>query len=318
VWVPRIEDYRTMALIRAFEDRAMALYREGAMPGLVHAYSGQEAIAVGVCGEMEPADTITSTHRGHGHCLAKGADPEGMMAELLGRATGLCGGKGGSMHITDVSLGILGANGIVGGGVGIALGSALTAARLRTGHVSVCFLGDGAMNQGVVFETMNMAALWSLPLVYACEHNGFTEYTRTEDLVAGTLTGRAEAFGIPAVVVDGMDVDAVRSAAREAVGRARAGGGPTFLVLDSHRYHGHHVAELESGYRRPGELERWQARDPIARLGDRLVQEGLSRDELDAAEAAAVRRIDEAVKAALAAPEPGADDLHADVLAVPS
>lgn len=309
------DDYRTMVLIREFENRAMALYRAGQMPGLVHAYTGQEAVAVGVCGELRVDDTITSTHRGHGHCLAKGADPARMMAENLGRATGFCGGKGGSMHITDVTLGILGANGIVGGGAGIALGAALSARRLGTDRVSVCFLGDGAMNQGIVFETMNMAALWSLPLIYACEHNGFTEYTRTEHLTAGAINARAAAFGIPAMEVDGMDIHAVREAAARAVARARAGEGPTFLVLRTHRFFGHHVAEFDSGYRNDGELEEWQARDPVAMLAGVLRKQGLPQSALDDVHAEVAAVISAAVEQGLQAPQPEPSTVTEDVYA---
>jgi acetoin:2,6-dichlorophenolindophenol oxidoreductase subunit alpha len=310
-----LDEYTAMVLIRGFEERAMALYREGRMPGLVHAYSGQEAVAVGVCAALRPVDTITSTHRGHGHCLAKGADPARMMAENLGRATGSCRGKGGSMHITDVGHGILGANGIVGGGAGIALGAAFSAQRLGVDRVSVCFLGDGAMNQGVVFETMNMAALWELPLVYVCEHNGFTEYTRSESLTAGTFEGRAAAFGIPAEDIDGMDLEAVRAASARAVTRARRGEGPTFLLMHTHRYHGHHVAELESGYRLEGELETWVARDPIPAFAARLLERGVSREALEACEQQVDGLLDRVVEEALAAPQPNPSSVDEDIYA---
>ena len=282
----------------------MALYREGKMAGLVHAYSGQEAVAVGICGALGDHDTITSTHRGHGHCIAKGMDIGAMMAENLGRATGSCGGKGGSMHITDVAHGVLGANGIVGGGVGIALGAAFSAARLHRDRVSVCFLGDGAMNQGVVFEAMNMAALWRLPLIIACEYNGFTEYTRSEELIAGDLCARAEAFGVPARDVDGMVLGDVRAAAEEAVARGRAGDGPTFLLARTHRYFGHHVAEFDSGYRREGELEQWQGRDPIDHVSRLLIDMAVAPDALADIDAQVHDEVEAAVRSALDAPLP--------------
>lgn len=299
-----LADLRQMHRIREFEERAMQLYRDGFMPGLVHAYSGQEAVAIGVSAHLRTDDTITSTHRGHGHCIAKGVDMTAMMAENMGRAGGVCAGMGGSMHVADVSLGILGANGIVAGGVGIATGAAFSAATLGLDRVSVCFVGDGSMNQGIVYETMNIAALWRLPLIYVCEYNGFTEYTRTEDLVAGDLSARAEAFGVRAYEVDGMDVVAVRGIAEQAISRARSGEGPSMVLARTHRYYGHHVAEFDSAYRKEGELEHWKAQDPITRLGAVLEGRGVSSEDM-ASIAKEVRvELDKVVEDALASPPP--------------
>ncbi len=299
-----LDDLRQMHRIREFEERAMQLYRDGFMPGLVHAYSGQEAVAIGISAHLRRDDTITSTHRGHGHCIAKGVDMTAMMAENMGRAGGVCAGMGGSMHVADVSLGILGANGIVAGGVGIATGAAFSAATLGLDRVSVCFIGDGSMNQGVVYETMNLAALWRLPLIYVCEYNGFTEYTRTEDLVAGDLSARAEGFGVRAYEVDGMDILAVREVAAEVVARARAGEGPSMILARTHRYYGHHVAEFDSAYRQEGELEHWRTQDPITRLTAVLEERGVGSEELASIAKEVGVELDKVVEDALASPPP--------------
>src|SRR5438309_4062327 len=236
-----LEMYRRMALIRLFEEQANELYRSAKMPGLTHLYSGEEAIAVGVCTALRREDWITSTHRGHGHCLAKGASVERMFAELLGKEPGYCRGKGGSMHIADHENGNLGANAIVGGSTGIATGAAMSAKLRGTDQVAVCFFGEGALGQGVLYEVMNMAGLWKLPVVYACENNLYNEYTRYEETTAGDPLTRAQAFGVAAAEADGQDVRAVFDAAVRAVARARRGDGPTFLVLNTYRFHGHHV-----------------------------------------------------------------------------
>lgn len=299
-----------MHRIRQFEERAMQLYRDGYMPGLVHAYSGQEAVAIGISAHLRTDDTITSTHRGHGHCIAKGVDMTAMMAENMGRSGGVCAGMGGSMHVADVSLGILGANGIVGGGVGIATGAAFSAATLGLDRVSICFVGDGSMNQGVVYETMNIASLWRLPLIYVCEYNGFTEYTRTEDLVAGDLGARAEAFGVRAYDVDGMDVVAVRATAEEAIARARAGEGPSMILARTHRYYGHHVAEFDSAYRREGELEHWKAQDPITRLIAVLAERGVSAEDMASIAKEVDVELDKVVEDALESPPPPVEQVE--------
>jgi len=275
--------YRQMVRIRAFEDNANQLYLSAKMPGLTHMYSGQEAVAVGICEALEDSDKITSTHRGHGHCVAKGAEFREMFCELLGKAEGYCRGKGGSMHIADQSHGNLGANAIVGGSMGIATGAALSAKRLGARDVAVCFFGDGATAQGLWYEVMNMAALWKLPVIYACENNGYSEYTKTEEIAAGSLTARAEAFGIESHSVDGQDVLAVNELAQKLVARARKGEGPFFIELKTYRYHGHHVGDINRDYYRTKDEEaEWKTtRDPITNFGKWLEAEGiLTADEL--------------------------------------
>ncbi|SLN34133.1 Acetoin:2,6-dichlorophenolindophenol oxidoreductase subunit alpha [Roseivivax jejudonensis] len=307
--------YRQMVRIRAFEDTANQLYLSAKMPGLTHMYSGQEAVAVGICAALTDDDRITSTHRGHGHCVAKGGDLKTMFCELLGKAEGYCRGKGGSMHIADQSHGNLGANAIVGGSMGIATGAALTAKLRETGHVAVCFFGDGATAQGLLYEVMNMAALWRLPVIYACENNGYSEYTRTEEIAAGSLTARAEAFGIEAHRVDGQDVLAVNALARDLVERARRGEGPFFVELETYRYHGHHVGDINRDYYRSKDEEaEWKrVRDPIVNFGTWLEAEGIvSADELVAIGEAVKDEAAQAVAHAEAAEyPPGSEvDMH--------
>src|SRR5438445_8933358 len=222
--------YRRMFSIREFEEHANDLYLRALMPGLTHLYEGEEAVAVGICEALRPDDYITSTHRGHGHCLAKGAAPNRMFAELLGKEAGYCRGKGGSMHIADPATGNLGANAIVGGSAGIATGAALSSKRLGTGQVAVCFFGEGALGQGVLYEVMNLAALWKLPVIYVCENNLYTEYTHYSETTAGDILARGTAFGVQAESVDGQDGRAVHAVAQRLVSRARRGEGPSFLV----------------------------------------------------------------------------------------
>lgn len=276
-----IRMYTQMVRIRAFEDNANQLYLSAKMPGLTHMYSGQEAVAVGICEALEDSDKITSTHRGHGHCVAKGADFKQMFCELLGKEEGYCRGKGGSMHIADQSHGNLGANAIVGGSMGIATGAALTAKRFGRDDVAVCFFGDGATAQGLWYEVMNMAALWNLPIIYACENNGYSEYTRTDEIAAGSLTARAEAFGIEAFKVDGQDVLAVNELSQKLVARCRKGEGPFFIELETYRYHGHHVGDINREYYRAKDEEGdWKSkRDPIANFGDWLLKQGIATDD---------------------------------------
>lgn len=270
--------FRQMVRIRAFEDNANQLYLTGKMAGLTHMYSGQEAVAVGICEALEKTDHITSTHRGHGHCLAKGADFRQMFCELLGKAEGYCRGKGGSMHIADQANGNLGANAIVGGSAGIATGAALSAKRLGSNAVTVCFFGDGALGQGLLYEVMNMAALWKLPIIYACENNLYGEYTHVSEMAAGELNARAAAFGIEAFEVDGQDVLAVNKLSQDLVARARKGGGPFFITLNTYRYHGHHVGDINRTYYRSKEEEaEWKEnRDPITNFGLWLEQEKIA------------------------------------------
>ncbi|MFN3973238.1 MAG: thiamine pyrophosphate-dependent dehydrogenase E1 component subunit alpha [Gemmobacter sp.] len=273
--------YRQMVRIRAFEDNANQLYLSAKMPGLTHMYSGQEAVAVGICEALTDEDKITSTHRGHGHCVAKGADFKAMFCELLGKEEGYCRGKGGSMHIADQSHGNLGANAIVGGSMGIATGAALSAKQRGRDEVTVCFFGDGATAQGLWYEVMNMAALWKLPVIYACENNGYSEYTKTDEIAAGSLTARAEAFGIESHSVDGQDVLAVNELAQTLVARARKGEGPFFIELRTYRYHGHHVGDINREYYRPKDEEAlWKSeRDPIVNFGAWLTGQGLASEE---------------------------------------
>jgi len=273
--------YRQMVRIRTFEDNANQLYLSAKMPGLTHMYSGQEAVAVGVCEALETRDKITSTHRGHGHCVAKGAEFKQMFCELLGKEEGYCRGKGGSMHIADQSNGNLGANAIVGGSMGIATGAAFTSKMLGRDDVAVCFFGDGATAQGLLYEVMNMAALWHLPVIYACENNGYSEYTKTEEIAAGSITDRARAFGIEAHQVDGQDVLAVNARTTDLVARARKGEGPFFIELMTYRYHGHHVGDINREYyRTKAEEKDWKEnRDPLIRFRAHLITEGLATEE---------------------------------------
>lgn len=307
--------YRQMVRIRTFEDNANQLYLSARMPGLTHMYSGEEAVAVGICEALTDNDRITSTHRGHGHCVAKGAAFREMFCELLGKEEGYCRGKGGSMHIADQGHGNLGANAIVGGSMGIATGSALRARLQGSDDVTVCFFGDGATAQGLLYEVMNMAALWKLPVIYACENNGYSEYTRTDEIAAGSITARAEAFGIEAFTVDGQDVLAVNELAQKLVARARKGEGPFFIELMTYRYHGHHVGDINREYYRSKDEERdWKEnRDPIIKFRGWLVEQGLATEaEIEAmneeirADAAA------AVEYALNAryPDAGEVDMH--------
>ena len=273
-----IRMYTQMARIRAFEDQANKLYLSAKMPGLTHMYSGQEAVAVGICEALKTSDHITSTHRGHGHCVAKGAEFKQMFCELLGKEEGYCRGKGGSMHIADQENGNLGANAIVGGSAGIATGAALSAKNLNRDDVAVCFFGDGALGQGLLYEVMNMAALWSLPVIYACENNLYGEYTKVEEMAAGELTGRAKAFGIEAFELDGQDVLAVNELSQKLVARARNGEGPFFMQLNTYRYHGHHIGDINREYYRSKDEEKYwkEERDPITNFGEWLVKENIS------------------------------------------
>jgi pyruvate dehydrogenase E1 component alpha subunit len=257
--------YRTVRLIRRFEQRAIELVRSGLIPGGIHPYIGEEAIAAGVCAALRADDLITSTHRGHGHVLAKGADPSRMLAELAGRETGLNGGRGGSMHAADVSAGIYGANAIVGASAAIAAGAAWSHRRAGHDRVAVTFFGDGAVNQGVFLEALNLASLRRLPVIFVCENNQFATSMRVQDTTAGTITGRAEAFGIPAQTIDGMDPETVQAAASGAVARARAGDGPAFLECLTYRFDAHHTWEysVRPRYRTDEEVAAGSARDPL-------------------------------------------------------
>ncbi len=271
--------YRTVRLIRRFEERAIELVHSGQILGGIHPYIGQEAIAAGVCAALRDDDIITSTHRGHGHVLAKGADPARMLAELAGRSTGLNRGRGGSMHAADFRLGIFGANAIVGANGPITVGAAWAARRAGTDRVAVSFFGDGAVSQGVLLESMNLAALWRVPVLFICENNGYATTLTVEDAVAGTITGRGKAFGMPAVTVDGMDPRVVLSAAEEAVAMAREGGGPTLIECVTYRFDAHHTWEHKARvrYRSEDEVAKAKTRDPVEIQGARLSPEDRER-----------------------------------------
>ncbi len=289
-----------MLLIRRTEEQLGEDFKAGKLPGNVHLYIGQEATAVGVCSHLSDSDWIASTHRGHGHFLAKGGDPGPMIAEVYGRKDGVCRGMGGSMHVADVSKGILGANGIVGGGVGLTTGAALAAQLDGKGGVAVCFFGDGAAAQGVVYEALNLTSLWKLPLVLVCENNGYSQFTVGRTVTAGSIAARATPFRVPSEVIDGNDLSAVWQAAGSAVQRARKGEGPSLLEAQTYRLRGHLEAEkhfIQGSYRSPQEIEDWTKRDPIARFAERLKSERILDD---AAYAGIERRVADRVKAAVA------------------
>ena len=310
--------YRRMLSIRLFEEQVNDLYTRALMPGLAHLYIGEEAVAVGICEALRRDDYITSTHRGHGHCLAKGASPDRMFAELLGKEAGYCKGKGGSMHIADPATGNLGANAIVGGSAGIATGAALAAQRQHTGQVSVCFFGEGALGQGSLYEVMNMAALWKLPVIYVCENNLYNEYTHYSETTAGDIVSRGTAFGVLSESVDGQDVRAVYRTAQRLVDRARTGGGPAFLVVNTYRYMGHHVGDVSREYyRSKQEEQQWRTeRDPIRLLEAWLLAQNLADGtRFDQIHNDVKGEIERAVQFALAAPYPAAEKVNQDIYA---
>ena len=310
--------YQQMAKIRAFEEKVNELYMKAIMPGLAHLYSGQEAVAVGVCEALRADDYITSTHRGHGHCLAKGASIDRMFAELLGKEAGYCKGKGGSMHIADPDSGNLGANAIVGGSAGIATGAAFSARMRGSGQVVVCFFGEGALGQGMLYEVMNMASLWKLPVIYVCENNMYNEYTHYSETLAGAITARAEAFGIHVESVDGQDVQKVYEVTQALVERARRGEGPAFLECKTYRYYGHHVGDISRGYYRAKEEEQeWRSqRDPLLLLARKLLSQQLTDQKvLGEIEAEVQAEVDAGVQFALDAAFPAPAEVEQDVYA---
>jgi len=310
--------YRQMTAIRLFEENVNELYTRALMPGLAHLYIGEEAVAVGVCEALRPDDYVTSTHRGHGHCLAKGASPERMFAELLGKEAGYCRGKGGSMHIADPATGNLGANAIVGGSVGIATGAAFSSKTLKTGQIAVCFFGEGALGQGVLYECFNLAQLWKLPVIYVCENNLYTEYTHFSETTAGEIPARATAFGIRAETVDGQDVRAVFAAATVLVERARSGDGPAFLVCNTYRHRGHHVGDINREYyRSKKEEQEWlRESDPIKNYAEWLkAEKHADAATLSAIESELKSEMDKAMKFAIASAYPGIDQVEQDVYA---
>jgi pyruvate dehydrogenase E1 component alpha subunit len=288
--------YESMRLIREFEERLHVDFASGKIPGFVHLYAGEEAVAVGVCANLGDDDFITSTHRGHGHCIAKGVDVKSMMAEIYGKVTGACKGKGGSMHIADVDKGMLGANGIVGGGPPLACGAGLTAKVKGTRHVTACFFGDGASNQGTTAESMNLAGIWKLPVIFVCENNRYAETTASDYSVSGhDIAARARGFGMPSVAVDGQDVFAIYEATQEAVARARRGEGPSFIEAQTYRYYGHFEGDTIL-YRTKEELEFYRSRDCLQRFRKTVLEQGL----LGEADLAAIdRRAKDAIEAAV-------------------
>lgn len=308
------EAYRRMRTIRAFEERVKIAFESGQIPGFVHLYVGQEAAAVGVCLHLSDADAIGSTHRGHGHCIAKGCDIAGMMLEIFGRQGGLCGGKGGSMHIADLAKGMLGANAIVGGNPPLVIGAALTAKTKRTGAVAVSFLGDGASNQGTTFEAMNMAVVLKLPVVFVIENNGYGEGTGVSYAVgAHDIAARAAAFGMPAHKVDGTNLFAVHEAAGDAVRAAREGRGPSTLELHCPRFHGHFLGDPQA-YRSAEELQTVRQHDPLSLFRIKVTESRLlDSHQLDAIDAEIEAMIDRAAAAAASAPFPSPSDLIKDV-----
>jgi len=310
-----LKAYRDMVTIRRFEERVQGEFSKGHIPGFVHLYAGQEASAVGVCSHLGSGDYIASTHRGHGHSIAKGCDVVGMMLELFAKKGGLCGGKGGSMHIADLDHGMLGANGIVGGGPPLVVGAALTAKTLRTGNVAVCFTGDGGSNQGTTFEAMNLAVVLKLPAIFVFENNGYGEYTGAEYAVGSRdIAGRAAGFGMPAVKVDGDDFFAVYEAMREATERARNGDGPSAIEVSTCRFYGHHSGDAQL-YRGKDEVRKLrEERDCLQNFRRRVTDARLLETrELDAVDAEVAALIDQAVAAALAAPAPEPETLLTDV-----
>jgi 2-oxoisovalerate dehydrogenase E1 component len=303
-----MEMLRRMLVIRGFEERVAVLYRDGLVPGFVHLSIGQEAAAVGACWALRADDVITSTHRGHGHCLAKGLDPLGMFAELMAREEGSNRGRGGSMHIADPKLGIFGANGVVAAGLPIAVGAATAAQIRRQDSVAVAFFGDGAPAQGAFHEALNLAAVWRLPVIFFCENNGYSEFSPTASQHAAPLERRAGGYGVPYVSVDGNDVVATAKATRDAVLAARAGQGPTIVEAATYRWHGHYEGDPQR-YRTAEEVQEWQDRDPVLVLRRRLLDAGVGEAELDALESSVGAGLDEAAERARALASPPSDTL---------
>jgi len=308
--------YRRMWLIRAFEERSTELFLAGELPGFLHSSIGHEAVCVGACASLRDDDYLTTTHRGHGDMIAKGARLDRMMAELYAKEAGYCRGKGGSMHIADFSLGVLGANGIVGAGLPIATGAALSAKLRGTDQVALCSFGDGATNEGAFHESLNLAATWQLPVIFVCQNNEYAESTpRLVQQRIVDIADRAAGYAMPGVVVDGMDVEAVHEIVSQAVERARGGGGPTLVEAKTYRFTGHYIGDAEA-YRAKEEVEEWRKRDPVLAVRSRLVEAGvLPEDGEDPAEAEARAAVEEAVDFAQRSEPPSVDAAFEDVLA---
>jgi len=307
--------YERMQLIRTFENRVKVEFGKGKIPGFVHLYAGEEAVAVGICAHLTDADYMTSTHRGHGHCVAKGVDPRGMMAELFGKATGTCKGKGGSMHIADMDKGMLGANGIVGGGPPLACGSGLTAKLNKTDQVTICFFGDGASEQGTLHESLNLAAIWKLPIIFVAENNGYAESTPAHyHCSVENIADRAAAYNMPGVTIDGNDIFAVYESAGEAIRRARSGQGPTLLECKTYRFNGHFEGDAQT-YKIAADQEKFQKeRDPIKLFKESVIARGLvSESALKAIDERVTTYINDAVKFAEESPFPDVQETFTDV-----
>jgi len=309
-----LKAYKRMRMIREFEDAVHDEFSAGSIPGFVHLYAGEEASGVGVCMHLNDRDVIASTHRGHGHCIAKGCDEQAMMAEIFGKKDGLCGGKGGSMHIADLSKGMLGANGIVGGGPPLICGAALTAKTMKTGGVAIAFVGDGGSNQGTTFESYNLAKVWNLPAIFIVEDNGYAESTASKWSVGGSQVGRGNGFGMPSMEVDGSDFFVVYEAAREAIERARAGGGPTLIHMKVMRYYGHFEGDAAT-YKAADEVAKYKAaKDPLKLFRGRVTEAGLLEGKaLDDIDRECKQRIQQCVALAKSAKSPTEADLLTDV-----
>jgi len=311
-----VEMYRTMLAIRFFEEKVFELYAQNLVPGTIHLYLGEEAVAVGVCSVLRKDDYITSTHRGHGHCIAKGAELKRIMAEILGKKTGYCKGKGGSMHIADFKIGMLGATAVVGAGIPIAVGAGLSVKLNKTDQVVACFFGEGASNQGTFHEGINMASIWKLPVVFVCENNLYAMGTRQSRAMAiENIADRAVAYGIPGMVVDGNDVLAVYESTQKAVERARKGEGPTLIECKTYRQKGHSRVD-PAKYRPKEEVNQWLTKDPIKRFREKLLQTNvLTKVEIQQIEKEVSAEIEEAVKFAMDSPYPAPEEALEDVYA---
>lgn len=308
-----IDIYRMMNIIRKFEEKAVSFFENNILRGSVHLCIGQEAIPATVCALLNPDDYITSTHRGHGHCLAKGADPGRALAELMGKATGYCKGRGGSMHIADVESGNLGANAIVGGGISIAVGAALASQMQKNGKIAVSFFGDSATNEGVFHEALNFAAVWKLPVVFVCENNGYgISVPQWQSTAVENISVRSVSYHMEGVTVDGNDVLALKDATKQAIDKARRGDGPTLIECKTYRWMGHWTGDPQP-YRTREEIEEWKAKCPIKRLKEYLMANDVSAEELDAIETEAYETIERAAEFALSSPEPDAARVLEDV-----
>jgi TPP-dependent pyruvate/acetoin dehydrogenase alpha subunit len=306
--------FATMALIRAFETRVAELYRDGEIPGFVHTSLGQEAVAAGVGGALQDGDYVATTHRGHGHCLARGMDVDAMMAELFARGEGICHGKGGSMHVADPSHGVLGANAIVGASLPLAVGAGMSSKLLRQGRVSVAFFGEGAVNQGAFHEAANLAAIWDLPTILVCENNVYAEFSDSRTLTrVPSIVDRVAAYGIEAAIVDGNDVDAVYRRTVDAAERCRDGRGPFLIEAETYRWHGHYEGDAQP-YKPEGESEEWREKDPLEVSAERLLKSGeADGEELERIRAEASKRVESAIERARELPVPDPEEAYADV-----